>query len=327
MLLQVAPGNYSTSGDPYKTSTHLTTVVNGVETTTVTRQQAGLPAHTETRTDDGSTVTVIKGSGEEAIIHTWENSYPEVGFLQIVETLRKGSADASPTSCSCEQRKLTVGGWLTISRTEGYSTALARTTTYDYNALVAAQSRNTEEFIAADGTTAFEQESIWNGENWLLLSTTAYEYDEQQRVVKTTHGNGRFSTATWMCCGRLSETNEDGITTAYGYNSAHQLVEMIREEVKDGDVIVTPETITTYTRDAAGVRTLSYNAYGEQESDSLAADNVTLLITDRVCLQIAALDLTRSAHPTHGIPTAGNSLCFTPVVPWYSDELNNYVTL
>ncbi len=88
-------------------------------------------------------------------------------------------------------------------------------------ALEAAQSRMTEEFIAADGATSFELESIWDGENWLLLSTTAYEYDEQQRVVKTTHGNGRFSTATWMCCGRLSETNEDGITTGYGYNSAH----------------------------------------------------------------------------------------------------------
>ena len=410
-----ASGNYTTSGEPYKTSTCLTTIANGVETTTVTRQQAGLPAHTETRTDDGSTVTVIKGSGEEAIIHAWENTYPEVGLMQIVETVRKGSADAAPASCSCERRKLTEGGWLTISRTEGYGTELARTTTYDYNekflvsrinrpdggyaeyaydadgrvtqeispwgnggkqrtryvynanssrfydnrpikvytdyqeagsnswlnikvvdytyedsaaverttavthiagtsqlqttieesygeqpayayaagkpkfsqdvsgvqtyheyeattlhnavhkhtsvtkangALVAAQSRMTEEFIAADGTTSFEQESIWNGTEWLLLNSTAYEYDEQQRVVKTTHGNGRFSTATWMCCGRLSETNEDGITTTYGYNSAHQLVETIRSEVKDGDVIVTPETITTYTRDAAG-RTLT----------------------------------------------------------------------
>ena len=408
-------GNFSASGEPYKTSTYLTTIADGVETTTVTRQQAGLPAHTETRTDDGSTVTVIKGSGAEAIIHTWENSYPEVGLLQIVETLRKGSADAAPASCSCEQRKLTEGGWLTISQTEGYGTPLARTTTYDYNeqflvsrinrpdsgyteyaydadgrvtqeispwgnggkqrtrrvyaasssrfydnrpikvytdyqeagtnswlnikvvdytyedsaeterttavthiagtsqvqttieenygeaaaytyaagkpkfrqdvngvqafheyesttlhndvhkhtsvtkangALVVAQSRMTEEFIAADGTTAFEQESIWDGTAWLLLNSTAYEYDEQQRVVKTTHGNGRFSTTAWMCCGRLSETNEDGITTAYGYNSAHQLVEIIRAEVKDGDVIVTPESITTYTRDAAG-RTLT----------------------------------------------------------------------
>ena len=140
--------------------------------------------------------------------------------------------------------------------TEHGATHKHTVTTKANGELVAAQSRKTEEFIAADGTTSFEQESIWNGTEWLLLNTTAYEYDEQQRVVKTTHGNGRFSTTTWMCCGRLSETNEDGITTTYGYNSAHQLVETIREEVKDGEVIVTPETITTYTRDAAG-RTLA----------------------------------------------------------------------
>ena len=118
--------------------------------------------------------------------------------------------------------------------------------------LVAAQSRKTEEFIAADNTVTFEQESIWDGENWLLLSTTAFEYDEQKRVVRTTRGNGRSSSTTWMCCGKLSETDEDGVTTSYGYNSAHQLVETIRSEVKDGDVVVTPETITTYTHDAAG---------------------------------------------------------------------------
>ncbi|MDO5465199.1 MAG: sugar-binding protein, partial [Akkermansia sp.] len=122
--------------------------------------------------------------------------------------------------------------------------------------LVAAQSRKSEEFIAADDTVTFEHESIWDGENWLLLSTTAFEYDEQKRVVRTTRGNGRSSSTTWMCCGKLSETDEDGITTSYGYNSAHQLVEVIRSEVKDGDVVVTPETITTYTYDAAG-RTLT----------------------------------------------------------------------
>ena len=122
--------------------------------------------------------------------------------------------------------------------------------------LVAAQSRKTETFIAADDTTTFEQNFIWDGENWLLLNTTAYEYDEEKRVIKTTRGNGRISTTEWMCCGKLTETNEDGITTSYGYNSAQQLVETIRSEVKDGEVVVTPETITSYTYDAAG-RTLS----------------------------------------------------------------------
>jgi len=119
-------------------------------------------------------------------------------------------------------------------------------------ALVAAQSRKTESFLAANGTTTFTQESIWNGSQWLLLDTTAYEHDEQQRVVKTTRGNGRFSTTAWMCCGPLLETDEDGITTTYAYNSAHQLTETSREAVYDGDTCITPETITEFVRDAAG---------------------------------------------------------------------------
>ena len=118
--------------------------------------------------------------------------------------------------------------------------------------LVAAQSRKSESFIAANGTTTFEQESIWNGTQWLLLNTTAYEYDAQQRVTKTTHGNGRFSTTEWMCCGVLNETDEDGITTTYAYDSARHLTEISRDAVYDGETCITPETITEYTRDAAG---------------------------------------------------------------------------
>ena len=122
--------------------------------------------------------------------------------------------------------------------------------------LVAAQSRKSESFIAADDTTTFEQECIWDGTQWLLLSTTAYEYDEQQRVVKTTRGNGRFSTTEWMCCGVFNESDEDDVTTTYTYDSARQLTEISRDAVYDGEVCITPETITEYTLDAAG-RTLS----------------------------------------------------------------------
>ena len=118
--------------------------------------------------------------------------------------------------------------------------------------LVAAQSRKNEAFIAANDTTVFEQESIWDGSQWLLLNTTAYEYDAQHRVTKTTRGNGRFSTTEWMCCGVLRQVDEDGIVTSNAYNSAHELTETSRSEVYDGDICVTPETITEYTRDAAG---------------------------------------------------------------------------
>ncbi|MCB5931599.1 hypothetical protein LJB63_19885, partial [[Eubacterium] rectale] len=118
--------------------------------------------------------------------------------------------------------------------------------------LAAGQSRKTESFLAANDTVLVEQESVWDGDNWLLLSSGAHEYDEEGRRTKTTRGNGRVTSTSWMCCGKLSETDEDGILTSYGYNSAHQLVETIRSEISDGDTVVTPETITTYTRDAAG---------------------------------------------------------------------------
>ena len=117
--------------------------------------------------------------------------------------------------------------------------------------LVPGQSTKEESFIASDHTVISERKFIWDGHEWLLLSSTSYQYDEERRRIKTTHGNGRNSTATWMCCGKLSETDEDGVITNYGYNSAHQLVETIRSEVHDGDTVVTPETIVTYTRDAA----------------------------------------------------------------------------
>ncbi|KAA3295356.1 RHS repeat-associated core domain-containing protein, partial [Akkermansia sp. BIOML-A6] len=45
----------------------------------------------------------------------------------------------------------------------------------------------------------------------------------------------------------LKETDEDGIVTTYGYNSARQLVETIRSGTE-----TTPETITSYMRDATG---------------------------------------------------------------------------
>ncbi|MBQ4614573.1 MAG: RHS repeat protein, partial [Akkermansia sp.] len=450
-----AEGNVQPTGAPYKTASYLTTVTaDGVESTSVTREQTGLPAYTVTRVVDGDTVTVTKGTGADAIIRTWVTTRPEVGLLQRVETVRKGSAEAPPVSCSCMVRMLTEGGWLKLSDTEGYGSTSPRTTSYEYNQqyrvsrvnhpdgsytefaydaegrvthetapwgadrrkrtryvyaasssrffdnrpvkvytdyqksdgswlnikvvdysyedsaalerttavthiagtsqvqttveerygeapayafaagkskfsqgvdgvqsyhdyeaaneygalhkhtvitkaageCVAGQSRMREEFIAADDTVTFERESVWDGEHWQLLSSAAYEYDAQRRVVKTTYGNGRVATAAWMCCGKLRETDEDGVTTTYGYNAAHQLEEVIRAEVKDGDVVVTPETITTYTRDAADrvlstrrdtgamttIETLQYDLLGREVSrtDALGRTTTTAYSAD-----------------------------------------------
>ena len=146
--------------------------------------------------------------------------------------------------------------------------------------LVAAQSRKIEEYIAANDTVLFEQESIWDGTEWLLLSTTAHEYDEQRREVRTTHGNGRVATKSWTCRGLLSETDEDGITVSYAYDSAHQLIETTRSAVYDGDTSITPETITEYVRDAAGrVLTTTRRIGAMETTESTAYDALGRVIS------------------------------------------------
>ena len=113
--------------------------------------------------------------------------------------------------------------------------------------IVSGQSTRNVEYIAENGTTARKEQYVHTGEGWSLIASEDYEYDDEQRLVKTTRGNGRTSTTEWMCCGPLRETDEDGITTSYGYNSAKQLVETIRSATE-----TTPETITSYSYDAAG---------------------------------------------------------------------------
>ena len=403
----LADGTYEVTGEPYKTSSYLSSEENGVRTTVITRQQRGLPAHTITRTEEPGRVSIAKGQGDDIIIRTIETNRLYGGLSERIETVR-GINDAEPVACNRSVRQYTDGGWLLVSETEAFNTPLARTTSYEYNSqyrvsrinrpdggytryeydgegrvtleaapwagggeqvtrteyaglrfydnrparvaefrvlsdgteieltaaayayeqsplmervtktvtaagsgqeqtsveetygeaaaypyaagqikftrdiagvetfynyeaaeehgaahkktavtkvggeLAAGQSRKTESFLAANDTVLVEQESVWDGDNWLLLSSGAHEYDEEGRRTKTTRGNGRVSATSWMCCGKLSEMDEDGILTSYGYNSAHQLVETIRSEISDGDTVVTPETITTYTRDAAG---------------------------------------------------------------------------
>ena len=210
-------------------------------------------------------------SGTEVLFRNTAYSYEETAELERVTTTvtaggssqqqlsieeAYGAEPAYPYAAGKSKFSQDIAGvqtWHEYDATTEHGAVHKHTTiTMANGELVAAQSHKSESFIAANDTVTFEQESIWDGENWLLLNTTAYEYDEQQRVTKTTRGNGRFSTTTWMCCGVLNETDEYDITTSYAYDSARQLTEISRDAVYDGETCITPETITEYTRDAAG---------------------------------------------------------------------------
>ena len=395
-------GGFTVTGEPYKTAVYETSLENGVKVTHITNRRAGQEPHFIERREEGNKVTIVKGEGEERIVRTIErNALPDSKWERL-ETIQ-GINEETPSSCTRTVKKYTDGGWLTISRTEGYKTSLAQTTLYTYNdqfrvslelkpnggytryeyddqgktvlsaapwagggergtrttyadlrfndfrpateteviiaedgtetallkrtytyedspqvnrttvtetalgsdqvhtsveetygegaeypyargrqkmsqsidgvqtvytyeaaaeygalhkvtetvqangSIVPGQSTRNIEYIAENGATTRKEQYVHTGEGWSLIASEDYEYDDEQRLVKTTRGNGRTSTTEWMCCGPLRETDEDGITTSYGYNSAKQLVETIRSATE-----TTPETINSYSYDAAG---------------------------------------------------------------------------
>lgn len=120
--------------------------------------------------------------------------------------------------------------------------------------VVPGQSTRTTTWITAEGQRVREESYVLlNGGEWVLTDSASYEFDTQNRWVKRTGGNGRVTQRELMCDGRqLWNIDENGVRTDYTYDTARQLVEITQSAVMDGETVITPETITTYTRDAAG---------------------------------------------------------------------------
>lgn len=113
--------------------------------------------------------------------------------------------------------------------------------------LVPGQSVRKVRYISADGNELrVEKYVLLSGNTWELTDAADYEYDRENNWIKRTRANGRVAERAMMCCGPLWEKDEDGVVTTYSYNTARQLVEVIRSATE-----TTPETIISYTRDAA----------------------------------------------------------------------------
>ena len=65
--------------------------------------------------------------------------------------------------------------------------------------IVPGQSTRNVEYIAENGATTRREQYVHTGEDWSLIASEDYEYDDEQRLIKTTKGNGRTSTTEWMC--------------------------------------------------------------------------------------------------------------------------------
>ena len=209
---------------------------------------------------------IIAQDGTETVLsqrsYTYEES-PEVNRTTVTETALGSDqvhTSISETYGEAAQYPYARGRQKMSQGIDGVQTVYTYEATTDHGgvhkvtetvqangSIVPAQSTRTVQYIAENGTTTRKEQYVHTGEDWSLISTEDYEYDAELKRIKTTKGNGRFSTTEWMCCGPLTETNEDGVVTSYSYNTAKQLVETIRSATE-----TTPETITSYTKDVAG---------------------------------------------------------------------------
>ena len=393
----------SASGTPFKTYSYECWQDGSAKMMKIINQRAGQPATQVLRRVEDGLVTVTTGEGDDRIIKTFARNYLPGGMWEEIRTVR-GIDDVAPVSCVRTVKKNSAGGWLTVSRTEGYGSSASRTTTWIHNAqfrpsleiksdggytryeydeqgrvvleaspwssgsdekvirttyanlrfndcrplltvelirsedgketelsrksysysdspqvnrttvtqtglgvtgprvsiretygelaacsyacghvkleqdhngvqrrysyeralqygavwketmetavngqVVSGRSERRVRYIAANGDTIREENYVFVATGWKLKATADYEYDFEHNVTRKTLGNGRESTAEWMCCGPLRKIDEDGVMTSYGYNTARQLIETIRAATE-----TTPETIVSYMRDAAG---------------------------------------------------------------------------
>lgn len=129
---------------------------------------------------------------------------------------------------------------------------------------VPGQSTRTTTWITAEGQRVREESyALLTGGEWALTDSASYEFDTQNRWVKRTAGNGRITERELMCDGRLLwDIDENGVRMDYAYDTARQLVETTRSAVMDGETVITPETITTYTLGCGGAHPLYAPGYG-----------------------------------------------------------------
>ncbi len=224
--------------------------------------------------DIAETSTLLYKNAETSVEWTKSvYSYPEQEHVKRVEkrTTALGSAEErleiTETWLATVPNPYARGRMKMQRREDGVETHYRYEATEAYGALytVAAETRVNGEIVAGHSTRQIRyvtvegnavREESWHclsDGSWAMTDAADYAFDVQNRWNKRTRANGRVHERAVMCDGRLLwEKNEDGILTSYGYDSARQLTETIRSAVTDGDAVVTPETITSYTRDGLG---------------------------------------------------------------------------
>ena len=113
-------------------------------------------------------------------------------------------------------------------------------------------------------------------------NVTAFTYDKDNRLIKTTYANGTSTETTYNALGwKTSTTDQEGLTTNYVYDASGDLIATILPAVPDpqnGDATTRPEYQDTYdaygnllseTDPLGNVTKYSYDAYSQETSETL----------------------------------------------------------
>jgi len=137
-------------------------------------------------------------------------------------------------------------------------------------------------------------------------------FDAEHHVLASYNSNGTYSTSTWNCCSKDSESSADGTQYTFSYDLLKRLV----SKTKCG-VGVSPAIVTSYTYDAEG-RQLSESISG---GSALAATATSYDLAGRVTSRTDAAGLiTTYAYSNGGrTVTATHPGGFTEITDKYID--------
>ena len=93
------------------------------------------------------------------------------------------------------------------------------------------------------GREKMRERFVRTQEGYVRIDWQFNTHDRLGRVVETLYANGTRTESAWGCCGKLSETDRDGITTRYTYDALKRMVAKVNEATG---------IVSSFTYDAAG---------------------------------------------------------------------------
>ena len=262
-------GNYKLITDYSYANTSDSRYSSEISAITQWLRQDGATSMTKLSTET-HTYSVSNGIKREEIRTTAAGSSHT--HLEVTETWTNDAANSLDKGrIRMTQGNNGVQTWYTYESTTSYGAIYTITTETRVNEeAVAGQSRRTVKFINAAGNTVREEEYILlTSGTWEKINGTTHSYNTQNQLTGSMRDNGRSFSQELSCTGAmLWQVDEDGVRTDYTYDSARQLTEISRSAVYDGEVCVTPETITEFVRDAAGRVTSTITRIGSMTTTS-----------------------------------------------------------